>query len=129
MNTDKKIYTTRIQVMQDHLDRNNHVNNVQFVSWVEQVAADHWNVLKHGTRYKDDYWVLIDHHIQYKRQVYLGDTLLVKTFPLTPDGIKQPRQVEFYRNDELVVNSRTLWVLFDGERQRVKRFVQNWLEC
>lgn len=128
MTANKKIYTKQIQVANEHLDQNQHVNNVQFVYWVEQAAAEHWELLKYETAYVDDYWVLFDHHIQYKKQVYLGETLTVKTYPLLPEGIKQPRKVEFYRDDELVVDSRTLWVLFDKEKQKVKRLEFNWLE-
>mgnify|MGYP003940036415 FL=1 len=130
MNMDmrKKIYTKQIQVTSEHLDQNNHVNNVQFVSWVEQAAAEHWEILRHKTDYVNDYWVLFDHHIQYKKQVYLGEILTVKTYPLPPNGIKQPRKVEFYRNDELVVDSRTLWVLFDRDKHKIKRIAPDWLE-
>jgi len=124
----KKIYTKQIQVTNKHLDKNNHVNNVQFVYWVEEIAAAHWDTLKHETDYASDYWVLFDHHIQYKRQVYLGETLTIKTYPLPAQGVKQPRKVEFYRDDELVVDSRTLWILFDNEKQKVKRFKPDWLE-
>jgi len=98
------------------------------VSWVEQAAAEHWEILRQKTDYVNDYWVLFDHHIQYKKQVYLGEILTVKTYPLPPDGIKQPRKVEFYRNDELVVDSRTLWVLFDRDKHKIKRIAPDWLE-
>lgn len=124
----EKIYTKQIEITREHLDQNNHVNNVQFVQWVEQVAAEHWEMLKHTTSYALDYWVLFDHHIQYKKQVYLGETLTVKTYPLPPEGVKQPRKVEFYRNDELVVDSRTLWVLFDHDKQKIKRLDADWLD-
>lgn len=128
MTNDRTTYIKQIQVTNEHLDQNNHVNNVQFVCWVEQIAAEHWESLKHKTDYVTDYWVLIDHHIQYRKQVYLGETITVKTYPLAPEGIKQPRKVEFYRHDELVVDSRTLWVLFDKEKQKIKRIERNWLK-
>lgn len=128
MLTNKKIYTKQIQVTNEHLDQNNHVNNVQFVYWVEEIAAEHWEILKHETAYATDYWLLFDHHIQYKKQVYLGETLTIKTYPLPLEGVKQPRKVEFYRHDELVVDSRTRWVLFDNEKHRVKRIESDWLE-
>ena len=123
----EKSYTTQVEIVSEHLDRNNHVNNVQFVQWMEQIATEHWEILKDATPYARDYWVLVDHHIQYKKQVYLGDTLTIRTYPLPPEGIKQPRKVEFYREGELVVDSRTLWVLFDYEKQKVKRLDPDWL--
>ena len=35
------MYEKQIKVTEDHIDQNNHVNNVQYVHWVEEVAA--WN--------------------------------------------------------------------------------------
>jgi acyl-CoA thioester hydrolase len=72
--------------------------------------------------------MLLDHHIQYKKQVYLHDTITVRTYPMAPSGAKQPRKVEFYCNDELVVDSSTLWILFDPETKKIKRLGSDWLE-
>ncbi len=122
------IHSKTFTVTKDHLDELNHVNNVQYVYWVEEAAAEHWNLLKNLTPYKNDFWVLMDHHLQYKKQVFLGEEMTVKTYPENPEGLKQPRRVEFYVNGVLVVDSRTLWVLFDGETKSVKRMASNWLD-
>lgn len=122
------IFEKEIKIMEDHIDQNNHVNNVQYVKWVEEIAGEHWDFVKHITEYPNDIWMLIDHHIQYKKQVYLGDTITVKTYPKPPEGVKQPRKVEFYCNNHLVVDSSTLWVLIDSETQKIKRLESDWLE-
>ncbi len=122
------IYEKQIRVAEEHIDRNNHVNNVQYVHWVEEVAAEHWDLLKHKTDYANDVWMLLDHHIQYKKQVYLDDIITVKTYPQTPEGAKQPRKVEFYCHDQLVVDSATLWILFDPQAKKIKRLENDWLE-
>lgn len=122
------IFERQIQVAEQHIDANNHVNNVQYVHWVEEIAGAHWDVVKHKTDFPDDIWMLVDHHIQYKKQVYLGDVITVRTYPKPPEGIRQPRKVEFYCNDVLVVDSLTLWVFVDKETQRVKRLDTNWLD-
>ena len=122
------IFETQIQVTQQHIEANNHVNNVQYVHWVEEIAGAHWDFVKHKTEFPDDIWMLVDHHIQYKKQVYLGDVITVRTYPKPPEGIRQPRKVEFYCNDVLVVDSLTLWVFVDKETRRVKRLDANWLD-
>lgn len=122
------IHSKIIEVGEEHLDQFNHVNNVQYVHWVEQIAKEHWEIVKNKTSYPNDFWVMADHHIQYKKQVYRGDILKVVTYPENPEGIRQPRKVEFYRGDELVVDSRTLWVLIDSESHKIKRIAENWLE-
>lgn len=72
--------------------------------------------------------MLSDHHIQYKKQVFKGEVLTLKTYPEKPKGIRQPRKVEFYRGEELVVDSRTFWVLIDKGTQKIKRIENDWLE-
>jgi acyl-CoA thioester hydrolase len=54
--------------------------------------------------------------------------VMVRTYPEAPEGIRQPRKVEFYCNDELVVKSSTLWILVDKETQKIKRLESDWLE-
>ena len=124
----KLVHIKEIVVSDEHLDQNNHVNNVQYVQWVEEMAKEHWDILKNSTPFADDFWVLSDHHIQYKKQVFKGEVLTLKTYPEKPEGIRQPRKVEFYRGEELVVDSRTFWVLIDKGTQKIKRIENDWLE-
>lgn len=124
----KLVHIKEIVVSDEHLDQNNHVNNVQYVHWVEEMAKEHWDLLKTSTPFADDFWVLSDHHIQYKKQVFKGELLTLKTYPEKPEGIRQPRKVEFYRGEELVVDSRTFWVLIDKGKQKIKRIENDWLE-
>lgn len=122
------IFEKQIKVTEEHIDKNNHVNNVQYVHWVEEIAGEHWDSLKHKTEFAELAWILVDHHIQYKKQVYLNDVITVKTYPKVPEGIKQPRKVEFYCHDQLVVDSDTLWVLVDLKTQKMKRLESDWLD-
>ncbi|EJL69079.1 acyl-CoA thioesterase [Chryseobacterium populi] len=122
------VFEKQIEVTEQHIDGNNHVNNVQYVHWVEEIAGEHWDFVKHKTEFAEFSWMLLDHHIQYKKQVYLNDIITVKTYPKAPEGIKQPRKVEFYCNGQLVVDSSTLWVLVDMKTRKIKRLGSDWLE-
>ncbi|WP_241508016.1 acyl-CoA thioesterase family protein [Chryseobacterium rhizosphaerae] len=48
------VYQKQIKVTEEHIDQNQHVNNVQYVHWVEEIAAEHWDFLKHKTEYEND---------------------------------------------------------------------------
>ena len=123
------IYEKQITITAEHLDENNHVNNVQFVAWVEMIAAEHWDFEKHKSKHSANIWFLMDHHIQYKKQVYLGNQLTIRTYPENPEGIRQPRKVEFYKDGELVVDSRTKWIMMNPETQKIVRIEQDWLDA
>ena len=40
-----KIFEIEKKVKQKHLDEFNHVNNVQYLYWVQEVAQAHWDKL------------------------------------------------------------------------------------
>lgn len=121
------VYQKEIIITANFLDGNGHVNNVQYVYWVEMMAAEHWEILKQTTKYKEFVWFLIDHHIQYKKQLYAGDTLIMKTYPEIPEGIRQPRKVEFYKNGELIADSRTIWVMVNPKNHKIVKYEPDWI--
>ncbi len=38
----KHVHIKEILITKEHLDQMNHVNNVQYVHWVEEMAKEHW---------------------------------------------------------------------------------------
>jgi acyl-CoA thioester hydrolase len=38
-------YQMDVQVIAEHIDGLNHVNNVQYLYWVQEIAKAHWNKL------------------------------------------------------------------------------------
>lgn len=119
-------FQKEIIVTEEHLDMYRHVNNVQYVHWVEDIATAHWDNVRKRTSYADCTWVMVDHHIQYRKQLVLGDRVTIITYPQPPEGIRQPRKVEFYRGGELVAVSRTLWILLDAHK-KIVRLPHDWL--
>lgn len=122
------VFEKEIIITPEFLDSNRHVNNVQYVIWVEMMAEAHWDILKDSTPYAEEVWFLSEHRLKYHQQVFLDDRLLMKTYPLPPEGIRQPRKVEFYKDGNLAVDSLTLWVLIDSESGKIKRLPEDWLD-
>lgn len=123
------IYEKEITITSEFIDQNNHVNNVQYVHWVEMIAGEHWDLEKYKSKHSGNIWFLVDHHIQYKKQVYLGDKLIMRTYPENPEGIRQPRKVEFYKDGELVVDSRTKWIMMNPVSGKIVRIERDWLDA
>ncbi len=122
-----QIFESTITVTQDDIDELNHVNNVRYVQWVNDIAKQHW-VSKSTIAIRDSYfWVLLSHHIQYKRQALLGDVLKLKTFVVKSEGIKSTRSVEIYNKetDELLITSETVWCFMSMETKRPTRITDD----
>ncbi len=123
-----EIFEHQILVEEHHLDDLNHVNNVVYLQWVQDVAAAHWN-LKATDQMKTDYiWVVLNHYLEYKRPALLGETLTVRTYVQNYNGPKSERHVQILRGETLLVQAKTTWCLLDKSSQRPKRVPQEFAE-
>lgn len=115
------IYKKEIIVQSEHLDAIKHVNNAVYVQWIQEIAGEHWHSKFAKKEVPEDFWVVLEHHIQYKKQAFLGELLRVETYVEEPNGLRWPRVVNFYREDTLIVTARTSWCWIDAQSQRPKR--------
>ena len=114
-----------ITVTQEDLDQLNHVNNVRYVQWVQDIAKAHW-MLRAPNQILDDYfWVLVRHTIDYKNQAVLGDILKLKTYVLNSEGVTSVRMVEIFNasTNKLLVKSETKWCFMDKKTYRPTRIL------
>lgn len=114
------------RVVKEDLDELDHVNNVQYVHWVMDIAKAHW--LKYATAdlLENFFWVLVSHHIEYKSSAILNDTILLKTYVTRTEGGSSTRVVEMYQADsnKLIAKSETIWCLMDAHSKRPTRITE-----
>jgi acyl-CoA thioester hydrolase len=125
-----QIFEKTITVANNDLDGLNHVNNVRYVQWVQNVAEEHWS-LKAPPEVLDAYfWVMLCHHIQYKGQAFLNDILVLKTFVTKSEGVTSTRMVEIYNKNsgKLLTTSETKWCFMSKNNNRPARIPQNIIE-
>ena len=118
-----KTYQYDLQVKKEHLDALEHVNNVQYLQWVQDIAGAHWQSLIEGKNDAFGLWVVRSHHIEYKRQAKLGDSLRVLTHVEITKGFMSERKVRFYLGDSstLVAQCSTQWCYLDPTTQKLLR--------
>ena len=115
------VYTKKIIVNNNHLDALQHVNNVVFLQWVQDMAGEHWMSKSNEDFDAAHYWVVLDHYIEYKGQAFEGEEITAKTFVEKMEGVRSFRIVEFYKNEKLIVRAKTSWCLIGKERGRPRR--------
>ena len=116
-------FEQHLEITKKHLDDLQHVNNVQYLQWVQDIAGAHWQQLIKGKAQTFGLWVVRSHHIEYKRQVKLGDRLRVVTHVEVTEGFQSERHVRFFLNNTttLVVHCRTQWCYLDAQSHRLMR--------
>ena len=117
------IFETQITVTKDDIDELNHVNNVRYVQWVNDVAKLHWQSRITKEINNTYYWVVLNHNIDYKSSAFLNDVISIKTYVIKSEGVTSIRIVEMYnkKNDKLLVKSETKWCLIDAKSNRPTR--------
>ena len=110
------------------IDDLNHVNNVVYLQWVQEVSYMHWDVLA-TTTMKDNYvWMTLRHEIDYLSQAYVGDTITIYTWIDETAGVKSTRIVHIYSEDKILTKSKTTFCLLDKETLKPKRIGNDILE-
>ncbi|MBO0329658.1 acyl-CoA thioesterase [[Muricauda] lutisoli] len=118
-----KTYTESFDVIPNDLDDLNHVNNIRYVEWIQDISKKHWTHVTTEEIQNSMIWVVRNHNITYHKSAVLGNTILINTFIASNKGPISTRVVEIKNKetDELLVKAVTEWCLLDAKTFRPKR--------
>ena len=100
-------------VKPEHLDEQNHVNNVVFVQWIQDVAVTHWQSLISEEIQNKFTWFLLRHEIDYKQQAFADEEITVTTWVGKATKVTCERFTEIKRGETLLVKAKSNWCMFD----------------
>ncbi len=115
-------YEKTISVTEDDLDELEHVNNVRYVQWIQDISKEHWRDTV-PEELQNVIWVVLSHHISYKGSARLGDVIHLRTFISETRGATSIRKVEMrnQKTRELLVTAKTNWCLLNPATFRPMR--------
>lgn len=122
------VFTLKIKVSVDDIDTLDHVNNLVYVKWMDDIATTHWNFLTNDNPLPQYVWVVMRHEIDYLKQAGLGDEITVKTWVGETRGITSIRFMEFYKDSILLVKAKTTWAMLDAKTFKPTRIRENVLK-
>ncbi len=115
------IYRYDITVGPESIDLLGHVNNREYLRWMEEAATAHaaglgWSFenLKAICRA----WVAREHWIEYLMPAFEGERLELFTWVQNLRGAASLRRYALRRGDDLLMTGATEWVFVDYERRR-----------
>lgn len=104
------------------LDENNHVNNVEFVRWMQEAAVRHADErgCTTATRAAGATWVARTHHVQYKRPAFAGDRVRALTWIADFRRAFSRRRYQFVRvgDGQVLAVGETDWAFVDAQTGR-----------
>lgn len=121
--TDRQVFRLPIKVNRTDIDDLNHVNNVVYVSWVQDAAAAHWNSAASEQLRQQCRWVVMRHEINYQWSAVEGEELEALTWVDPATGVRQVRHVMIRRvsDQKVMATAQTTWCLLDPSNGKPKR--------
>lgn len=114
------VFEIGIPVVAADIDSMQHVNNVTYLRWVQDVAAAHWTHTATADEQRQWLWIVVRHEIDYKQPAVLGDRILARTWVGTSRGLKFQRHTEICRaaDGKLLAKALSLWCPLDAQTRR-----------
>jgi acyl-CoA thioester hydrolase len=106
------------------IDDNGHVNNVEYVRWMQDAAVRHFESVG-GNPIMDAAgatWVVRSHHVEYLRPALRGERIRVRTWVQDFRRVMSLRKYEFSRAGDgtVLAKGETEWVFVDAKTGRPK---------
>ena len=109
------IHIKRIPVEAELIDLHRHVNNQEYLRWMQELAIEHstlqgWPMARYLQTGAS--WYVKSHFIEYLKPATLGDTLIVATWVAAMGERSSPRRTLFLHADthQIVARAETQWI-------------------
>lgn len=123
MSAQSKKFSTIITVKPEHLDALQHVNNVIYVQWMQDIAAMHWQALASESLQHEIVWMIRRHEINYNNQALLNDELQLSTWTGEYTNITWKRHYEITRlaDNKNIITALSIWIPITRATQKPYR--------
>jgi acyl-CoA thioester hydrolase len=111
-----RIFHKPLIVGSESIDAVGHVNNREYLRWMEEVAVEHsaaqgWSMERYFQG--GNAWVASTHFLEYLRPAFAGDTLDVYTWIATWDRRTSVRRYAVSRQRKILARGETCWTFVE----------------
>lgn len=112
-----------LQVREEDIDGLGHVNNVVYLSWIQDVATDHWTTVASPEQIAQTVWVVVRHEIDYERPAHEGDEIVARTWVGEATATTWDRHTEIYRkrDNQLLARAKSVYCPLNARSMRPRR--------
>ena len=119
-----QVYQYRLTVSPDMVDINNHVNNIEYLRWMQTAAVLHSDAqgCTKATIATGATWVVRSHYIEYLRPAFAGEEIIVLTWVVDFRRVRSLRKYRIIRvqDNAVLVKGETDWVFVDSKTGRLR---------
>ncbi len=119
-----QVYQYSLTVPDHAVDVNGHVNNIEYLRWMQDAAILHSDSqgCTKATIHVGATWVVRTHHIEYLRPAFAGENLVVLTWVSNFRRVQSLRKYRIVRVQDhaVLVEGETDWVFVDAGTGRLR---------
>ena len=123
------VYQYKLTVCPDMVDVNGHVNNIEYLQWMQTAAVLHSEIqgCTKATVALGATWVVRSHYIEYLRPAFAGEDVIVLTWVSDFRRVKSLRRYRIIRvaDNAVLVEGETDWVFVDAKTGRLRSIPAN----
>ncbi|MGB7251686.1 MAG: acyl-CoA thioesterase [Phormidesmis sp.] len=113
------IYRYDITIPASAIDQNGHLNNVEYVSWMQAAAIAHANDTG-CTRLTTEIgatWIVRKHQVEYLQPAFVDEVVILFTWITTIRKVRSQRKYQFFRpaDQQVLAIASTDWVFVDAQ--------------
>lgn len=114
-------FSHSFHIVKSDIDLHEHVNNVAYLRWIQDVAVAHWQSAA-GPKLQETFtWFVLRHEIDYKKAAFQGEEITAETWVGKATKIKCERFTEISRGEDILVAAKSVWCLLDRKTKKPVR--------
>jgi acyl-CoA thioester hydrolase len=124
-----QIYRYELTVPEDAVDVNGHVNNLEYLRWMQYAAILHSDSqgCTKVTTAAGATWIVRMHRVEYLRPAFAGEQIIILTWVSNFRRVQSLRKYRIIRvkDNAVLVEGETDWVFVDAKTGRLRSIPKN----
>ncbi len=113
-----------IRVVASDIDFMGHVNNANYLTWVQDAVLEHWRAIAPPQAVAEHLWVALKHEITYRRPAFLDDEVIATVVLERVQGARAFYETVIHRGEEILAEVRSSWCCVCADTLRPARIAR-----
>ena len=114
-----------IAIEPDDIDFMGHVNNANYLTWVQDAVVAHWEKIAPSEAVATHLWVALKHEITYRKPAFLDDDVIAEVLLEKVHGARAFYSTVIRRGEDVLAEVQSSWCCIDADTLRPMRIAKD----
>lgn len=114
-----------IAILPDDIDFMGHVNNANYLKWVQDAVVAHWEKIAPSEAVATHLWVALKHEITYRKPAFLDDDVIAEVLLEKVHGARAFYTTVIKRGEDVLAEVQSSWCCVDADTLRPMRVAKD----